>query len=99
MDGTASQHEGGLLSAQDKFIWRGQSQQLGSSDKPFHDSVLRRLRRSIRGYAACVMIGRVQGDPVMLSNRFTVAALAAACIVAAGAGGYLASRQNATTPV
>ena len=51
------------------------------------------------GYAACVMISRVQGDPVMLSNRFTVAALATACIVAAGAGGYLASRQNATTPV
>ena len=35
----------------------------------------------------------------MLSNRFAVAALATACIVAAGAGGYLASRQNATTPV
>src|SRR5438477_13193077 len=45
------------------------------------------------------MISRVQGDPVMLSNRFAVAALATACIVAAGAGGYLASRQNATTPV
>jgi len=35
----------------------------------------------------------------MLSNRIAVAALAVACIVAAGAGGYLASRQNATTPV
>jgi len=31
----------------------------------------------------------------MLSNRVTFAALAAACIAAAGAGGYLASRQNA----
>src|SRR5437588_5237562 len=35
----------------------------------------------------------------MLSNRLAVAALAIACIVAAGAGGYLATRQNATTPV
>lgn len=35
----------------------------------------------------------------MLSNRLAIAALAAACIVAAGAGGYLASRHNATTPV
>ena len=35
----------------------------------------------------------------MFSNRLAIAGLAAACIVAAGAGGYLASRQHATTPV
>jgi len=35
----------------------------------------------------------------MFSNRLAVVALAGACIVAAGAGGYLASRQHATTPV
>jgi type IV secretory pathway VirB10-like protein len=35
----------------------------------------------------------------MFSNRLAIAALAGACIVAAGAGGYLASRQQATTPV
>jgi hypothetical protein len=35
----------------------------------------------------------------MFSNRLLIVALAAACIVAAGAGGYIASRQNATTPV
>jgi hypothetical protein len=34
----------------------------------------------------------------MFSNRFGFAALALACVVAAGAGGYLASRQNAVTP-
>src|SRR2546422_352958 len=34
----------------------------------------------------------------MLSNRLAIAALAAACIVAAGTGGYPASRHNATTP-
>ncbi len=32
----------------------------------------------------------------MLSNKFAFAALAAACIAAAGAGGYFASRPNAT---
>jgi type IV secretory pathway VirB10-like protein len=35
----------------------------------------------------------------MFSNRLAIAGLAAACIIAAGAGGYLASRQHATTPV
>jgi len=35
----------------------------------------------------------------MFSNRLVIVALAAACVVAAGAGGYIASRQNATTPV
>ena len=35
----------------------------------------------------------------MLSNRLAVAALGVACVIAAGAGGYLASRQNATAPV
>jgi len=35
----------------------------------------------------------------MFSNRLAIAGLAAACIFAAGAGGYLASRQHATTPV
>jgi hypothetical protein len=35
----------------------------------------------------------------MFSNRLAIAGLAAACIFAAGAGGYLASRQQATTPV
>ena len=35
----------------------------------------------------------------MFSNRLVIAGLAAACILAAGAGGYLASRQHATTPV
>ena len=34
----------------------------------------------------------------MFSNRLTFAALAVACITAAGAGGYFASRQN-TVPV
>ena len=33
----------------------------------------------------------------MFSNRFAVALLAAACIASAAAGGYLATRQNATT--
>src|ERR1035437_6521199 len=32
----------------------------------------------------------------MWSNRFAFAALATACIVAAGVGGYLATRSNAT---
>ena len=31
----------------------------------------------------------------MFSNRLAVVALAGACILAAGAGGYLASRQHA----
>ena len=35
----------------------------------------------------------------MFSNRLAITGLAAACIFAAGAGGYLASRQQATTPV
>jgi hypothetical protein len=30
----------------------------------------------------------------MFSNRLTFGVLAVACVVAAGAGGYLASRQN-----
>jgi hypothetical protein len=34
-----------------------------------------------------------------MSNRFVFGALAAGCIVAAGAGGYLASRQNAPSVV
>ena len=34
----------------------------------------------------------------MLSNRFGFAALAIACVTAAGVGGYIASRQNIATP-
>jgi hypothetical protein len=36
---------------------------------------------------------------IMRSNRLAFIGLGAACIVAAGVGGYVASRQNATTPV
>src|SRR5919197_1009511 len=36
-----------------------------------------------------------EGVRVMLSNRLAFAALAIACVTAAAAGGYLASRQNA----
>src|SRR5262245_32791614 len=34
----------------------------------------------------------------MFQNRFGFAVLAVACVSAAGAGGYLASRQNDVTP-
>jgi type IV secretory pathway VirB10-like protein len=36
-----------------------------------------------------------QGEFVMFSSRVTIAALAVACVAAAGVGGYVASRQNA----
>src|SRR5262249_35085085 len=50
------------------------------------------------GYAACVLFRRARRS-LMFSNRLLIGALAAACMVAAGAGGYIASRQNAATPV
>jgi hypothetical protein len=40
-----------------------------------------------------------QGDWGMVSNKFAFTALGAACIVAAGAGGYFALRQNAPSTV
>ncbi len=48
-------------------------------------------------YGACSEVGRARSQ-VMFSNKLAFTLVAAACITAAGGGGFLALRQNATSP-
>src|SRR5258708_5265481 len=67
---------------------------MGSSGKLSVRSHLREDLCDRVGYAACVLRLWSPRSFFMLSNKLAFAALAVACIAAAGGGGYLASRQN-----
>src|SRR5580700_8054691 len=76
----------------------GQSLASGCLYYSFIYSRLRRPRDGDRRHAACESgFPEFQGVSVMFSNRLTFGALALACLAAAGAGGYFASRQNAVS--
>src|SRR5215510_9779845 len=82
-----------MHSPQDTFLGKGQSPGLVRFGKLSFNSHLGECAAGIGGYTACLPIGPGPGE-VSMSNRLAFGALAVACMTAAAAGGYIATRQN-----